>query len=509
MAGCETARFLASILDMQTDRLAIVCTSSAEDQAVGPKVIAPLSQIKMQRLKSDLDSIVSSTIRSEGPHMANAINVAQQLLLDRASTNPTDMPLHDTYGHIFLFASGFDESIQGFVIDARLTLHVICPGTLLRCCDQWPPSNGWRLRSLTGRGPRILSRKKTEDPIDTLFDGLQTLIQHARSGKVLEALTDVNLEVEAGPDCLIETMLGKDELAVLQPGEVHSVVVSVRAKKPKAAEAWLTGPVPSLNVGELFGELERMLLGFTFTRILTARLSYKHPMLPSNTTCHITETCEVRRFITAPGESIMSRRPASLLETENRVTVHQRLAYYYVTQLDLQGALSALGKIIGDGDGRIACPGYVALLMKEKKFQARAAQRLSILDSPQKPAQPSKKVENHRPVSWITNAQDAHLSNKVHLLDVGPKTIAARNNRHANSEIQPDAARRIWSDMRLRSKPNGSPVGRRAASSQAEEERSRVLREEALRNKRSIGADTLRSLSDNVKSPTKLTAPWM
>ncbi|KAL9128319.1 MAG: hypothetical protein Q9217_002974 [Psora testacea] len=508
MAGCETARFLASLLDIETDRLAIVCTS-AEEQAYGPKVISPLSHIKMHKLKTVLDDVESSTIRSYGSHTPNAIEIAQGLLLDRPTTEITNVPLHDTYGHIFLFATHIDDSIRNFTVDAKLTLHVICPGTLPRNDGLWPNFNGWWLRTLTGRGPRILNRKRRDDSLDNLYDGLQTLIQQARSGQVLEPLRDICLEIETGPDCVIEEVLGQKHFAVLRPGELRSVVVKIKGKKPKVAEAWLCGPVPSMDVSGLFSELERMLLGFVATPIVTALLSYKHPLLPSDTACQMIETCEVRRVVTAPGESMLVRRPTSLLETENRVTVHQRLAYHHVTKLSLQGAVSALGKVISDGDGRMACPGYVALLMKEKKFQARLVQRLSIMDSPHKPARTANTCENRGSEASFSRIQDPYRADPEKQLDSALNLSATRNSPPVGDESQSDAARKIWGDLRLKSRPNGSHMSWRTVSSKIEEQRSTVLREAALRNKRSIGADTLRSLSSSAKGSTALAAPWM
>ena len=508
MAACETVRFLASILDNDTDRLAIVCTSSSENRAHNPELIAPLSKVKMQKLKSVLDTITSSALPSGGSNQANAVHIAQESLFN-ATIDPANMPLHETYGHIFLIAVHVDESIRNLVTDENLTLHLICPGTLPRAIEHGPNSNGWRLRSLTGKGPRILNGKKKVDSLDNLFGGLQVLVQRARSGQMLEALRDVRLNVEAGPDCSIEDIYGQKYFALLQPGETHSVVVKIRGRKPKAAEAWLSGTVPSLDVGELFGELERMLLGFAATPILTANLSYCHPLLSSKTMCQMTETCEVRRFITAPGENRLSRRPNWLLETENRVTVHQRLAYHYVTQLSLQGAVSALAKVIDDGDGRFACPGYVALLMKEKKFQARVGQRLSIAESPQKPARSPNRQENRGPDCMPIGNLDVGPSDELRLTENPSSPWAGRNGRIVEDDSKSDAARRIWENIRLKSRPYGSFVDERNVSSQDKEERSRALREAALRNKRSIGTDTLRSLSSSEKSPTGLATPWL
>ena len=508
MASCETARFLASILDAQNDRLAVICTSSTNDQASGPKLIAALNHVRMHELKNVLDGITSSANRNDASSAADAIKVAHDLLLDRPIIDSNETPGHDTYGHIFLLTTHCNELTTNFKTDSKLTLHIVCPGTLPQGAEEWPRTNGWKLRSLTGRGPRIHYRKKTDDTLDNLFGGLKSLVQHARSGQVLGTLTNLRLKLEAGPDCLIQEVFGKTDFALLQPGEVQSVVVKLRGKRPKAAESRLSDTAPTLDVSELFGELERMLLGFAATPILTTELSYKHPLLPDDTSCQITKTCEVRRFITAPGESMILQRPTSLLETENRVKVHQRLAHHYVSQFDLQGAVSALGQLIGDGDGRIACPGYVALLIKEQKFQARVTQRLSIMDSPEISIKVPAGGENSRYEKGITGTQTSDLADSKQTPPLVLCRPSPKDSRSAEKWDKPDAARKIWGDIRLMTKPNGSPGNGRTVSMQ-DSEGSKALRDAALRNKRSIGADTLRSLSSSIKGSTGLAAPWM
>ena len=463
----------------------------------------------MRIIKSLLDEIM---IPSPGSHICNAADslcLAQRLLLesckDEKSTGNTSLL---NYGHVFLFTTHVDESFPHFVLDDRISLHVICASVLPQKDEHWPPTNGWKLRSLTGKEPRIESRMRKEDDLPDMAQDLKTLIQHARSGQRLGLLNEVGLDLTAGPDMIIEEVLGSKEIASLQPGEVHSVTVKVRCKTPKTTEAWLSGGLPAAGDDDLFGELERMLLGFTATPVLHAALSYNHPLLPSDVTCCVVKTCNVRRFISAPGDPDIIRKPASILESAERVTVHQRLAFHYFTQLKPQAAMSALQKIIGAGDGRMACPEYVALLMKEQQFQARIVTRMSDFNTPTKPGKLPHEAENQSPDHFPTNGHERQgdgtdkLPSSPHV-SPNPKRRSSLifNNRSV-------MAKRIWGDVRKKWNAFETGDTMRNVSSKDGDEQAKEIEKPALKNKKSIASQTLRSLSTSAKASTGSAPRW-
>ena len=505
MASCETTRFLVSILDSEIDRIAIIRTSSPNEWASSLNVVAPLNHIRMHKLKSTLDDITTSSPESYICNAADSLRIAQQLLLEsRVDDRSTESPSLRTYGHIFLFTTHIDDSFPHFVFDDRITLHIVCASALPQKDRNWPRTNGWKLRSLTSKEPRARNRKRTDDDLDDLAQELKKLVRHARSGQRLGLLDDVNLDVGPGPDMIVEEILGSKIFPSLQPGEVCSVIIKVRCKRPKATEAWLSGGVTGTDDDDLFGELETMLLGFTATPVLHAALMYSHPLLPNDAACCVGKKCHVRRFITAPGDPDIIRKPASILESAERVTVHQRLAFHYFTQLKLQDAMSALQKVIGVGDGRMACPEYVALLMKEQQYQARIMKRTTFSNAPTK--FPRNEVESQSPGLGFTKQQDGQVDVTEKLEESAPTSPKPRRRYSVIANNKSVPAKKIWAEVRK--KWLAFEAGNTIPSSEEADERKTWSQKMSSIDKRSTETEPLRSLSLSVNNSSGHTARW-
>ena len=289
----------------------------------------------------------------------------------------------------------------------------------------------------------------------------------------------------------------------MQPGEVQSIVIKVGCKIPKLAEAWLSGgDLTSVNMDAAFGELERFFHGLSSTPLLLVAVSFNHAAVPSDTTCASMGTCYVKRMITTPGSKCV-KRSAALLNSPQRTTVHQRLALYYFSTMTTEGATSALEKVMSTCGGQLACPEYMGLLSREEQYQIRLERRRSESE----PRDESKVLSNQKENVLPSQVSATQLENVRRSLK--PRTTAnPRPSRSAEDIGSSDAARRIWNDIRLKSKPSNSPQLIRTPSAKLQDNLASMLRETALRNKRSIGADTLRSLSSSSKG-LDMSVPWM
>lgn len=144
--------------------------------------------------------------------------------------------------------------------------------------------------------------------------------------------------------------------------------------------------------------------------------------------------------------------------------------------------------------------------MQEQQYQKRLDRRVSWLDLPDTP-----RHSNESGPSRVSLDEDLVSSSgeQVPLTKRVSSAPAPGSNSHRSPGKKRDAARRIWSDMRLRSKPPGSqetmvPGNRDIAGKSVD-----AVQKTALRNKRSIGNDTLRSLSLSIQNPSGIAAPWL
>lgn len=518
MASCETARFLASILNKMTDRLAILCTSTTGTSPTNYTVVMELSQINMPSIKTALDAITSSIGRPRTNAWVDTIHCAEEILLKSAVPDPDEEPLRDTFGHIFLLTPNPDGLPFPSLMHEKLTFHIISPAGAPRN-DQSIQCNGWKLRSLSGNDAQVVSKKKDVDPM-SVSNRLRILIPQGRSGKVLGSLTELVLEVSAGPDCTIERVIGKVEFTKLHPGEVFTALFKLRLRATTGEGYSFSRPatprseaLPDTN--DVMSHLDKM-LGTTDTKILTVTLTYRHSLLPAGTKCSITTECHMKRVPPGP-DQMPSPSKYNLLQVRNcTVLVEKRLAYHLATQGSPRNALKNLQKEYGDNFQFSACPDYVSLLAKELKYQARIVERLEIGASPKKPSavhnadspseiygQSSFAVENYKPQRYPSSDIPTE-----ELFKAKP-ALAVLSLQKSREQLRTDEARKIWGDMRKMTRPPNHTVGR-SQSSQLEESRKEGIRELAIKNKRSVGSETLRSIFSGAESMGKgLGAPWM
>lgn len=520
MAICETARVLASISNKITDRLAIICTSSTGTSGANSRIVRGLSAVKKHEIKSSLDAITSSMERPKTNAWTDTIDCAKELLLKSKVPDPDEEPLEDTFGHIFILTPDTDGLPFQSLTHEQLTFHIISPAGTPKNEQSPIHCNGWKLRSLSGNETQAVSTKKDLDPM-SVPNQLRILIPQARSGKLLGSLTELVLEVSAGPDCIVEGVIGKVNFTELHPGEVFTVLFKLRVgaateqgyslsrNSTRSSEA-----LP--NTKDILSQLDK-LLGTTDAEILTARLTYKNSLLPAGTTCSITAECQIKRRLPDPYQKPSLSKYNSHQVRDCTVLVQKRLAYHLATHGSPRNALATLYSEFDVRAQLSACPDYIKILVKELKYQARIVQRLEIDASPKKfPAvhaanspfgrhgQGSFDAEKYKPQQSATSDIPTEDLFK-------PKpALAVLSVKESREQLRTDEARKIWGDLRKMNRPPNQSVKGRSVSSQLEEARKEGIRELAVKNKRSLGSDTLRSIFSGGENTGKgLGAPWM
>ena len=422
MASCETARYLASILNVITDRMAVICISGV--QGSDSTLVWPLSQVKAHKIKMSLDTITTSRQTPTAEHWKQAIIFARKILMQSPIPNEDHEALQDTFGHVFVLTGNAAGLSSEPLIDDKLQFHVICPANVPREHHNLIRCNGWKLQSLSGNEFNAVSAHKDTDPT-SMLNKLRGLIMHARGGKLAGVLSNILIDVKPGHNCSIEEVMGSTKLSTLHPGESCTVLVKLRFHGARANKSPLSQPGTPLDAEDIMNELDEMLQA-SAVQILKARLKYKHSDLPEGTICSINAYCHLKQQMRSMERGRSESHPRAVHPKDCTTLVQKRLAYYTATHGSPRHALSNLRREFGETGSHSYCPEYIKLVMKELEFQVRIVDRLELGASPMKPLRPSDspilddfneksetspfQSENQKPRDWITDAVDEAVS---------------------------------------------------------------------------------------------------
>ena len=416
MTSCETTRALASLLNVVTDRLAILCTSPINNhRTLGSDFtkIWPLSSIKVRKLKTVLDAIVTTKERPTRSSWARTINVATDTLLQSTVSDPDKELLQDTFGHVVILTNNGRGLSTDMLTHGTLQFHVICPTSVSLGEFDAVTCNGWKLRSIGDNQPQATKTCLKNDTAG-LSHRLRQLVLHARSGRDASKLTYLSLDIKPGPGCRIQSIMGKNEYLALHPGENRTVLVrlTVSALSARGCPTACSENIPDLGPDskDILHELGNMLnTAPTTTNLLTARLMYQHSSLPPGTICSVDADCTVSKRVADPVQGSCFEGPRTGQPAECTVVVHERLAHCLATSGSPRRAFTDFSSEFGEEGWCSYCPDYTHLVFKELKYQARIMERLEMENSPQKLIRPTTMDLSPSPTSIAEQTFDQGL----------------------------------------------------------------------------------------------------
>lgn len=548
MASCEATSFIASILDETCDRLAVICTHVSNPDSIGN--IFPLGKINPRQTRGFVDQVVSTSGKPEATNIGLAIEKARNLLGQSTLDVGNSKGEKETQGHVIVLTSNSGVDLNDVVIDDgedKVQLHFVSTGIL-----PWPSQheehlNGWRrLSSLSSKGnviPHSIHRAGQTE----ISEALRALVLHARSGASCGRLKQLTLELKPGPNCTIEGIMGRCKFEILRPAELSMVLVKVKVNTIPARSSTSPSipPTPrtTSQTPNLWKELEVMLEDSSVV-VLTARLNYGHSSLPIGTECSINSEARVQKQLVAPDRSCMfsNTSPRNATNTcGDSSELQKKVVYCLAVHHAPRHALKTLRKEFGQDGSLSACPKYIQLVTEELKYQARIIERYElpggephkvkfavdeitpVADRRSSTVQinPSERalsdISNIKPRNWFPAIEviprDVEIprlvsnhakrnSKEISRHPSGGRTVS----RHTAKWELPDEAHRIWGEIRKKSKSLGVPKA--VSKHRTSEEKLRQIQELALKNKRSIGADTLKSIHLN-GSEASSSAPWL
>ena len=379
------------------------------------------------------------------------------------------------HGHVIVLTSNMDGVSPDLLTSDHLQIHIIYAG-IIPWHSQHAQSDGWQIR---GRFQPSDVHKK-----------IRNLISHSRRG-VCGTLSDLTLRIYPGTLCSIESVMGKSKIPTLQCGERITALIKLKV----ALSSNEGDEDPPRISDELMEELDHM-LGTASTRVLTAKLSYNHPMLPKGTRSSVSAQCRIKKPTSRSEWSLPAPHIASSLTNDTQTIVQMRLVYYLATFHTPQRALIALSERFGiDGD-QCVCSDYVKRVMDELKYQARVVERFDLVGTSSRKTENASEhfgqglfhISNYKPHDWVT-------------FSVSPIVCE-------DPLTSTDEARKIWADMRRMSRTEHKDKGWRQLHTKGSPEMLRRIQERAMKNKRSIGADTLASLTNKAR-PRMRSSPWL
>lgn len=525
MNACEIATYLSSILDPAADRLAILCSSDADTEESKPQLFLPLAPVNSRKAKHIVDSIKTSSPRNkpDGTALQFSLEMARDILMEPHGDVVAHASWSATTGHIFLLTPNLTGLPSWLLKDDKIQFHAVHPGIVPWKGQDNVKVNGWRIWTMPFlNGSKSASAYKDE-PLSS--NDLRALVAHARRGRSPGVLSDLRLEVKAGPGCTIEAVMGRSTFSSLHAGERIIALVKLRIGMiPMIASAVsdVASEVTPPSSTDLLQELDIM-LGETSTRILTAKLRYKHSLLPADARVSVRTEARLKGHLS---QVETKWRPSNLQSPgtyERQIEVQQHLVFYLATHHAPRDALTTLRDHFGEDGKRSVCPAYIKLVNEELRYQARIIERFELEgatvpeNNPTLPKSPYSHfgeglfdVENYRPQDWIAIPEEV------------PRPITAINC-HASSTVrshpprETDDARKIWGMLRRNSRGRmgfdslGGGEGRKVIIiSKSEEEEMKKFQEMALRNKRSVGTDSLRSFAgQRSRGGGVAVAPWM
>lgn len=403
--------------------------------------------------------------------------------------------------------------------NGQIPVHLLEPG-IVSWASKPNYSTGWTLST-----SYLSSLKKP-------WSSLKELITYARTspptGKIINLHVDVNTQCRSSR---IEEVVGRQNFGTISHGQTLRLLVRVRAECWKPAQ-----PDPYINESEkLFSELDSM-LGIAETKLLHVVLTYKHSLLPNTSPSIVHKSCVLARPNPTSQWSCMKTpsHETTQRERHSQTHVYKQLMLCLSSTYSPKHAIQVLDQTFPKSTLSSELVGCLTLLRAELQYQADVVDKFGL--------NVEGDDESGSTIITSRSASRQHTHFSHHLLlapeistDSLPSTTSTSTTVHPHpdhlthtttshtfiptftptSSPAPDEARQIWKSIRRDSRIQNDGSFRRGGHrssgfsaslvcSEAEmslerivvaDERLKGIREMALRSKRSIGADTLRSIS--------------
>jgi hypothetical protein len=496
---------LAEQLQEQVDRLGVFCTAFSYPMDGGADCcILSLSQpLDREHLSNRLKTISKQS--QHGYYLESALNQAAEALHELG-----EAPAPDIKRDIVVMSPnpvGLARYVE--MLDASFSVHLFNPGLVpYGILDPVPCSNS-QLGAPTEGTIQQYGCFALEQDVSSVEDvacagwvidatacisqgcsihgshSLYDIVVHSRAQAHTGSITNVSISITPGANIsFIEEIIGKLEYSKLQPGQVISIPIRVRLKSLACRLSCIPLPQsPRRSVTEAITDLE-LTLGEHLSELFRVQVRYSHSTFPENTTLVAQESCWLRRTL----KRRVARGDDSLRESVFECVVQKQLA---LSLARLEPPIDALNALEMEFDSK-PVPTYCS------KFIEAVKQRLRhrILQSPARRApEPLPEIESYETElqEFVDERQRQELD-----MDDSPATVIRRITVHTPDKELHDTARRIWQHIRKTSKPEREISDETVTDHdklQEPDARMEHIRRMALKNRRKMSTETLKSLA--------------
>jgi hypothetical protein len=395
-----------------------------------------------------------------------------------------------------------------------------------------PHVTGWCLNTVY---PVPSFSRHGQDEKDMHANDLAALISTARFASHPGTISNLFVDIIPGPETVVEKIIGAKSLTKLLPGQSTSLLLKLRVKSVdeiiRNRNPEFFGPTDNVaSLEDAFTDLE-VILGELLRELVTVTISYKHSNFPDNTDLTVKEKCWIRR---TSALQIKRKGQGSGIERE---MVQKALALALASRSKPQSGLRGLQRVFDDPTFTNTIPLLVALLKDELEFQANAlfernfiqnlhrqhmATYMPAFDRVRSSLELNTSHTHQRAYAALASPVHHSSSASVHRHQpsneyadavqnteaTGPVRFYAAQNKSANEfpssasvqSTETTGPLRFWRNLRQVSKGKVTANSELAGKDDSFEEEGLTekmaqIRKEALKNKRSIGTDTLRSMA--------------
>jgi hypothetical protein len=447
--------------------------------------ICPLQSPDIQRLKWRLRSLRKS---SDDPSPHPDVVAALQQAVDELRTLDfhADIEVRTAERIVIIVAPCSDHLINQIPDLNEVQLHLICPG-ITSSPAPCPSGFGWFMNSVSSQSSP---------------NGLSDLLTTSRFRSQLGRTYAVSLDLIAGTGATIEEVVGHvpDDL---HPGEKRCLLVKLNVSR-LIRERGREARQSTLTVSRAFNDVESM-LDEVLHKVLAIRVIYKHFNFPANSTIEVKEDVFLRR-------SLALREPIRL-GSMNEATAKKIAVCICAAFADPQQAMMKLDKVLHHAQLQVPArflddmrdelkrqinidgERYLRSTFDLRHFAGDSAEK-KCSKSPFELDSVRLRLRAYCHLTGQADAPSTDTSGASHDALTSPRTPSPPPPRPpaefalACASDRGDPAKRIWRKLRQASRGKEAERGEEESLPEALE----AVRRVALKNKRSIGADTLRSL---------------
>ena len=518
MTSCEAAYHLSSHLRFPQDRLAIL-TTNGYDGEHGPKIILPIGPIVTRRVREVIDTIAISTSKLECKKL-DAIEAAIHLVMTSGPDNVGENSYHRPLRHVITFTPDSDTISASSHLDSSVGLHFVNPGLISWNLPVIPASRGW----IISNNPSL--PLSTIDHDYALHSKLKDMLVDLRQQYDYGKLTNVVVKIEPGYKCQLQAIMGETAFLELSPGETRTFLVKVQTDPlPDQSSRLLQFPSRSRTTSgaiNLEKELENI-VGNDHRTILSVLVQYENSLLPPGTVCSYRADARISenvRLLKGSDRFPASEATLTAATPIRNSAVQKRLISHIASHQHPQQALTTFVNDFGSPTNSMLCAAYLDSMVKELKHRARLHERIENVNDSSATADlrddGTRDTANHgRPLGSPAIPTRCASSHQTGTIVHRPMSRPRGGVLSPTDNEDTDMARKIWLELRRNSRsvphPQLSPGlrdERSIKSSSFPSHEWKRIQSIALSNKRSLGQDTMRSLS-YAGAGTRASAPWL